>query len=190
MKPDRPGMSRLAGRDGLLLTTACLWGVTFVAQKDAVGVLPPLAFVASRFAVSAIALAPLALFKVSSGSTPGSSRRMAARGGDRRQASSGYKVSAAGRARRPGATNGGFLTACYVVLTPFVVWALSGTRPRVLVLAAGFVSLLGAWLLAAGGGPARPPTIGDGLVLAADLAWATGIGPPCGADAAPMIHGA
>ena len=61
------------------------------------------------------------------------------------------------------------------MLTPFVVWALSGSRPRALVLAAGLVSLLGAWLLAAGGGPARPPTIGDGLVLAADLAWATGI---------------
>ena len=73
------------------------------------------------------------------------------------------------------ATNGGFLTACYVVLTPFVVWALSGARPRALVLAAGLVSLLGAWLLATGGGPALPPTIGDGLVLLADFAWATGI---------------
>ncbi len=73
------------------------------------------------------------------------------------------------------ATNGGFLTACYVVLTPFVVWALTRARPRALVLAAGLVSLLGAWLLAAGGGPTSPPSVGDGLVLLADLAWATGI---------------
>jgi drug/metabolite transporter (DMT)-like permease len=43
------------------------------------------------------------------------------------------------------------------------------------VLVAGAVSLIGAWLLATGGGPTRPPTIGDGLVLLADLAWATGI---------------
>ena len=73
------------------------------------------------------------------------------------------------------ATNGGFLTACYVVLTPFVVWALSGARPRAIVLVAGAVSLAGAWVLATGGGPARPPTIGDGLVLLAVLAWATQI---------------
>jgi drug/metabolite transporter (DMT)-like permease len=73
------------------------------------------------------------------------------------------------------ATNGGFLTACYVVLTPFVVWALSRQRPRAIALVAGAVSLIGAWLLATGGGPTRPPTIGDGLMLVADLAWATGI---------------
>ncbi len=54
------GMGRLAA-DGLLLITACLWGVTSVAH--AVGVLPPLAFVAARFAVSALALAPLALLE-------------------------------------------------------------------------------------------------------------------------------
>ena len=62
LNPHPARISRLAA-DGLLLITACLWGVTFVAQKDAVGVLPPLAYVASRFAVSALALAPLALFE-------------------------------------------------------------------------------------------------------------------------------
>ena len=44
-----------------------------------------------------------------------------------------------------------------------------------IVLAAGAVSFVGAGLLAAGGGPATPPTVGDGLVLIADLAWAIGI---------------
>jgi drug/metabolite transporter (DMT)-like permease len=53
------GMSRL-GADGLLLTTALLWGVTFVAQKYAAATMPALAFVAARFAVSAVALAPFA----------------------------------------------------------------------------------------------------------------------------------
>ena len=54
------------------------------------------------------------------------------------------------------ATNAGFLTACYVVLTPFAVWALTGARPRAIVVAAGFVSLLGAWLLASGGALGPP----------------------------------
>ena len=41
-------MSRL-GADGLLLFTAFLWGVTFVAQKYATATMPALAFVAARF---------------------------------------------------------------------------------------------------------------------------------------------
>ncbi len=173
MKPDPAGMSRLAA-DGLLLITACLWGVTFVAQKDVVGVLPPLAFVAARFAVSALALAPLALLERRA------ARRRAAPGAIRLAMAIGLSLFLGTSLQQAGlettsATNGGFLTACYVVLTPFVVWALSGPRPRALVLAASLVSLLGAWLLATGGGPAQPPTIGDGLVLIADFAWATGI---------------
>src|SRR6516165_12584381 len=56
------GMSRL-GADGLLLATAFLWGVTFVAQKYATATMPPLAFVAARFAVSAAALATFALWE-------------------------------------------------------------------------------------------------------------------------------
>ena len=72
------------------------------------------------------------------------------------------------------ATNAGFLTACYVVLTPFVVWALTRVRPRAIVVAAGFISLIGAWLLA-NGGALGPPNTGDALVLLADFAWATGI---------------
>jgi drug/metabolite transporter (DMT)-like permease len=62
-----------------------------------------------------------------------------------------------------------------VVLTPFVVWALAGARPRPAVVAASLISLFGAALLALSGGPAEPPSIGDGLVLIADLAWAVSI---------------
>ena len=166
-------MSRLAA-DGLLLITGLLWGVTFVAQKDVVGTIPPLAYVAARFCLSAVALAPLALWE----------RRRAEKALGPREwriaivmALSLFLGSSLQQAglESTSATNGGFLTACYVVLTPFVVWALSRTSPRPVVIASSFVSLFGAWLLATGGGPARPPTIGDGLVLIADFAWALGI---------------
>ena len=173
MKPDPARMSRLAA-DGLLLITAFLWGVTFVAQKDAVGLLPPLAFVAARFGVSALALAPFALLEqrwVRRRASPGSTRLAIAIG---LSLFLGTSLQQAGL-ETTSATNGGFLTACYVVLTPFVVWALSRRRPRAIVLLASLVSLRGAWLLTTGGGPAEPPTIGDGLVLLADFAWAAGI---------------
>jgi drug/metabolite transporter (DMT)-like permease len=168
----RGGMSRLCA-DGLLLITASLWGVTFVAQKYATATMPALAFVAARFAVSALALAPFAFWEF---------RRKPhapARDEWRLALAIGLTLFLGTSLQQAGiettsATNAGFLTACYVVLTPFVVWALSGRRPRGLVIAAGFASLLGTWLLAAGAS-FSPPGLGDGLVLIADFAWATGI---------------
>ena len=65
-------MSRL-GADVLLLTTAGVWGVTFVVQKD-IGHLPPLAFVAARFAVSGLAVAPLAFLEGKRAGLPAAQR--------------------------------------------------------------------------------------------------------------------
>jgi drug/metabolite transporter (DMT)-like permease len=133
--------------------------------------MPALAFVAARFAVSALALAPFALWEFRR--KPHAPNRgewqlalviaLALFFGTTLQ-QTGIETTSA--------TNAGFLTACYVVLTPFVVWALTGARPRVMIVGAGFVSLVGAWLLASGGG-FGPPNIGDALVLLADFAWAT-----------------
>lgn len=163
------GFGRLAA-DALLLTTALIWGVTFVVQKD-IGALPPLAFVAARFALSALVVAPFALIE----------RRRAGRpvrpGAWRLAAGIGVCLFLGAVLQQIGlqttsATNAGFLTACYVVLTPFVVWALTRAAPRGVVFAAGAVSLFGAWLLATVGGAAQPPSVGDGLVLIGDFAWA------------------
>ncbi len=166
------GTSRL-GADGMLLTTAFLWGVTFVAQKYAAATMPALAFVAARFVVSAAALAPFALWEF---------RRKPhapARDEWRLALAIGVTLFLGTSLQQAGiettsATNAGFLTACYVVLTPFVVWALTGARPRAIVLGAGLISLVGAWLLASSGALGRP-NLGDALVLIADFAWATGI---------------
>jgi drug/metabolite transporter (DMT)-like permease len=166
------GMGRV-GADGLLLVTAFLWGVTFVAQKYATETMPALAFVAARFAVSAVVLAPFAAweFRRKPHAPSRDEWRLALAIG--LTLFLGTSLQQAG-IETTSATNAGFLTACYVVLTPFAVWALSGSAPRRLVIAAGFVSLLGAWLLASGAS-LSPPGLGDGLVLLADFAWATGI---------------
>ena len=171
--PAARGMSRLKA-DALLLAASILWGVTFVVQKNAVGELPPLAFVAARFLVSGIALAPFALLEQGRAVAHIAPRdwRLALL-----TAAALFLASSLQQAgiETTSATNAGFLTACYVVLTPFIVWALSRTPPRAAVVAASFVSLFGAGLLATGGGPAQPATIGDGLVLAADFSWAAGL---------------
>ena len=163
-------MSRL-GADGLLLFTAFLWGVTFVAQKYAAATMPALAFVAARFAVSAAVLAPFAIWEFR--------RKPHASSRDEWRLALvialalffGTTLQQAG-IETTSATNAGFLTACYVVLTPFVVWVVSGARPRRIIVGAGFISLVGAWLLASGGA-ISPPNVGDALVLVADFAWAT-----------------
>jgi drug/metabolite transporter (DMT)-like permease len=166
------GPARLQA-DGLLLLTALLWGTAFVAQKDAEGVLAPMSFVAGRFAISALALAPLAWRESRRAPRPLS------RGDWGLAAAIALTLFAGSSLQQIGlmttsATNGGFLTACYVVLVPLAVWALTGARPRAAVVVACLVSLAGAWLLA-GGGPAAAIGMGDGLVALADVAWALGI---------------
>ena len=160
--------------DAALLATAVLWGGAFVAQRQVESVMPPVTFVAARFVISAVALAPFAAFET----------RRAARPLDRKSRRIavvialtlfiGSILQQVGLATTT-ATNGGFLTACYVALTPLAVWLLTGRPPRLIVAFACAVAISGAWLLANGGGPAQPLTIGDGLIVVSDFAWALGL---------------
>ena len=165
-------MSRLAA-NGLLLLAALLFGLPYVAQKAGADLMDPFAFVAARFGIAALVIAPFALREQRASSTPARPPMLRLTVAICLALFLGASLQQIGL-ETTSVTNGGFLTACYVALTPFVVWALSRTRPRSVVLASSFVSLVGAWLLATGGGPATPPVIGDALILAADVAWAVG----------------
>ena len=160
--------------DAALLATALLWGGAFVAQRNVQGVVPPLSFVAARFAISAVALAPFAAFERGRAAQPldAKSWRMAV--AIALAMFVGSVLQQVGLATTT-ATNGGFLTACYVALTPLAVWLLTGRPPRLIVAFACAVALAGAWLLASGGGPADPLTLGDGLIVVSDFAWAYAI---------------
>ena len=158
---------------GLLLATAFLWGVTFVAGRNTPR--RPCRARLRRRALCCVRRGARAVRAV--GIPPEAAcaqpRRMAPRARDRPHALLRHEP-AAGRDRDDDRHQRRLLTACYVVLTPFVVWALAGARPRAIVVGAGFVSLIGAWLLATGGA-FGPPNVGDALVLRAHFAWATGI---------------
>jgi drug/metabolite transporter (DMT)-like permease len=160
--------------DTALLATALLWGGAFVAQREVESVMPPLTFVAARFVISAVALAPFAAFEARRAARPldARSRRMAI--AIALTLFIGSVLQQVGLATTS-ATNGGFLTACYVALTPIAVWLLTGRLPRSIVAVACVSSTAGAWLLANGGGPAQPLSVGDGLILLSDFAWAFGI---------------
>lgn len=165
-------MNRLRA-DLLLLLTAFIWGTAFIAQKDANQSMGPITFVGSRFLLSALALIPLVIYEARRNPVPLGRK-------DWQQAILvGLCLFAGASLQQVGlvttsATNGGFLTALYVVIVPFMVWGLNGRRPRLLVLVACVVSIGGAWLLA-GGGDLGSWSRGDIMVLLADFAWALAI---------------
>ncbi len=154
-------MTRLRA-DFLLLLTALIWGTAFVAQKIGNGSIGPFLFIAGRFVLSALLLAPLAWREAKGGA--GLTRRDWILG-------VGIGVTLCGGATiqqigllTTSVTNAGFITSLYIAFVPFVAWLILRTALRPLVLAAVVVSLLGAWLLA-GHGQAARLVAGDFLVL-------------------------
>jgi drug/metabolite transporter (DMT)-like permease len=138
------------------------------------GVVPPVGFVAARFAISALMLAPLAAFETRNAAVRFDARAWRLAIVIALTLFVGSVLQQIGLATTT-VSNGGFLTACYVVLVPIAVWLLTGRPPRSIVAVACVSSTVGAWLLASGGGPAQPLSGGDGLILLSDLAWAFGI---------------
>ena len=165
-------MNRLRA-DLLLLLTAFIWGTAFIAQKYANAAMPPILFVGTRFLLSAAMIIPLVIYE---------SRRETApltRTDWWQAVLVGLCLVVGACLQQVGllttsATNAGFLTALYVVIVPFMVWVMSGQRPRLLVLFACLISIYGAWLLA-DDGQTRHWSLGDILVVAADVAWALAI---------------
>jgi drug/metabolite transporter (DMT)-like permease len=159
--------------DLLLLAVALIWGSAFIAQKHANAHMGPLSFVGLRFLVSCVVVAPLALREHRRAPKSLSESDVALAG------LMGFFLFLGASLQQLGlvtttATNGGFLTALYVIFVPLIVWAMTGTRPRAIVAIAALVSLAGAWLLTQNG-QAQHWSPGDALVLVADIAWAAAI---------------
>jgi drug/metabolite transporter (DMT)-like permease len=161
-------MSRLHA-DIALLFAAAIWGLAFVFQKSAMSHIGPLTFLAARSTVAALALAPLAVREARQGhGTSGLGFLPVAVGG-------GIAFFLAGGLQQAGlvtatVTNTGFLTALYVVITPFIAWAWSNRRPSPFVWPAVVLSALGIWLL--GGGTLSAFSAGDLLVAISAVFWA------------------
>ncbi len=145
-----------------LVAVTAVWGVTFVQVQDAIALYPLFAFLAVRFAISTIVLAPFAW---------GSLRSLPRKGvlagvGAGALLGLAYGLQTAGLALTT-VTSTGFITGLYVVFTPLIALALFGTSvPR--VLWAG-VALAVAGLLLLNGMPGGS-TAGNALVLASAVA--------------------
>ena len=149
-------MTRRAPLLALVGVTA-IWGVTFVQVQDAIALYPLFAFLAVRFAISTVVLAPFA------GARCGRCRGRAtsAASGVGAAARAAYGLQTAGLELTTVASTG-FITGLYVVFTPLLALAFFGTPvPR--ALWAG-VALAVVGLLLLNGVPGGS-TLGNVLVL-------------------------
>lgn len=144
--------------DLLLLLVALIWGTSYGVAKQALAFYPVLGFLALRFCITFVLLAPQL------------------RGAGRRAWSPGLPLGLVLLAiflcetygvQLTTASNAAFLISLCVVFTPLVEWLLLGQRPAVDQLPAVVLSLLGAWLISSG--VELQFGLGDGLMLAAAL---------------------
>jgi drug/metabolite transporter (DMT)-like permease len=140
-----------------LVCVTAIWGYTFVPVQEAVGLYPLFAFLAVRFAISTVTLAPFAWAPL----------RRLPRAGWAAGAGAGLFLAAAYGLQTAGldlttVSSTGFITGLYVVVAPLIAFLFFRTAVPVAVWGAVALSLLGLFLLSgAPGGSA----LGNLLVL-------------------------
>lgn len=146
----------------LLVGVTAIWGVTFVQVQDALALYPLFAFLAVRFAISTLVLAPFAW---------GSLRELPREGilaglGVGALLAAAYGLQTAGLDLTTVASTG-FITGLYVVFTPLIALWLFGTPVPAAAWAGVGVALVGLLLL---NGVPGGSALGNALVLANAIA--------------------
>ena len=139
----RPSVAYIA-----LALAALLFGATFVVVKEAVAVLPPLAFVGWRFLIGAVALLLLGVPRGRSIWRDGLATGVLL--------FAGFALQTAGLAETS-ASNSGLITGLYVVFTPLLAAAVARHGVGAGTIAGTVVAFVGLGLL----------TVKDGVTLAA-----------------------
>ena len=140
-----------------LVAVTAIWGYTFVPVQEALAVYPLFAFLAVRFAISTVALAPFALGPL----------RALPRAGWAAGIGAGVLLAAAYGLQTAGlelttVTSTGFITGLYVVFTPLIALAAFRTPVPAPVWVGVVLSLAGLLLLSGAPGGSW---IGNALVL-------------------------
>ena len=141
-----------------LVGVTAIWGYTFVPVQNAIAVFPVFAFLALRFGVSTVVLAPFAWRSL----TRLPRRGLAAGAGAGALLAAAYGLQTAGLDRTT-VSSTGFITGLYVVLTPII--ALLLFRTPIAAAAWGGVALAVVGLALLNGVPGGS-ALGNALVLA------------------------
>ena len=153
--------------DLLVLLAALIWGVAFYFQKTAMSHIGPFLFLGLRSILAAATLAPFALREMQKSPPSSPSIRHFALPG-------GLAFFAAGALQQVGivtatVTTTSFLTALYVVVTPFLLWLLRHEKPGPPIWFASCLAFIGIWAL--GGGTIEAFSQGDMLIATSSVAW-------------------
>jgi drug/metabolite transporter (DMT)-like permease len=151
-----------------LVAIAAVWGLTFVMVQDAIAELPSMAFLAYRFIPAGLIVA--LVFRRSLAQLPPAGWRAGFVMGVFLTA--GYIFQTVGL-EYTSASNAGFITGLFVVLTPLFARVVLGVRPGRTAWAAALVSAVGLLLLTGGGDGGSFK--GDALVFGCACAFAAHI---------------
>jgi drug/metabolite transporter (DMT)-like permease len=148
----------------LLVGVTAVWGVTFVQVQDALVLYPLFAFLAVRFAISVVVLAPFAWAPLRDMPRAG----IVAGLGVGVLLALAYGLQTAGLELTTVASTG-FITGLYVVFTPLIALWLFGTRVPAAAWVGVGLAVVGLLLL---NGVPGGSTLGNALVLANAVAQA------------------
>ncbi len=156
--------------NSLLLITAAIWGLGFVAQVVGMNYLSPFAFIGARFLLGAASLLPLVVFFYYRNWLPQSSLRTVCIG----SLVLGIILFAAGSLQQVGivysnASNAGFITGLYMVLVPIIGLALK-LRPGLNAWIGTLLAVIGLFLLSVKADFTMG--YGDTLLLIGAVGWA------------------
>jgi drug/metabolite transporter (DMT)-like permease len=161
-------VSRQHLAEAALVGVAAVWGLTFVMVKDAIERLPTMAFLGYRFAAAALLVAVIfrrrLLALPREGWIAGAVMGVFLTGG--------YVFQTLGL-EETSASNAGFITGMFVVITPLLGALFLRQRAGALAWAAAGVSAVGLFLLSGTGGELG--LSGDGLVLLCAVAFSAHI---------------
>ena len=143
--------------EGLLLATALVWGTSYAVVKDAVMLYPVLGYLALRFCLTALLLAPTLRGAGRRAWRPGVPTGLLLLLAIFLNETFGVALTIA--------SNAAFLISLCVALTPFAEWWLLGQRPEARALGAAGLAVVGAGLLTRG--VTLSFNLGDGLILLA-----------------------
>ena len=151
MEEQRAGSRRLLG-NGLLVLTALIWGMAFVAQRQGMDSIGPITFCAARMVLSAVAVGLVALLTGRRDSRPAAERARRNRASLMGGLSAGVFLAAATVMQQMGlvttsAGKAGFITAMYMLLVPVINFVLFRKRNTWLVWLAVLVGVGGMYLL-------------------------------------------
>lgn len=157
--------------DILLLLTAAIWGLAFVAQRVGMDYVGPFTFNALRFALGSISLWPLILLVQKRSAPSGSPAQMPVLKG---ALAAGVALFAGSSLQQTGlvtttAGNAGFITSLYVVIVPLLglIWR---QRPHIGTWCGAVLAAIGMYLLSVT--DSFTIALGDLLVLLGAFCWA------------------